>query len=241
MAASADAAAARSSVLPKGFSRLDAIAPSVLQEIRYYGRHNFVGRRINGYRAPECWLTTPAARAVAKVQARVRRLGYTLKAYDCYRPRQAVAEFFAWSKLPDDNRMQAEFYPRIAKDQLFPLGYIAERSGHSRGSTIDLTLVPRGKGVSPRWRPGDRLVSCTAPVSRRFRDTSIDMGTGFDCFDPLANTANPGISPRQRANREILVSEMNRAGFTNLPEEWWHYTLRNEPFPDTYFDAPIRR
>lgn len=229
------------SALPTGFSRLSTVAPTVLQEMRYHGSHNFMGRPVAGYAAPECWLTRPAATALRLVQRRVNRLGYTLKVYDCYRPQRAVSDFYRWAQDPNDDAMRAEFYPTLAKDTLFPLGYIAEKSGHSRGSTVDLTLVPRGRGVSPRWRPGTPLVACTEPVAKRFADTSIDMGTGYDCFDPLANTANPTITPTQAANRAILVNAMTRAGFTNLPEEWWHYTLAAEPFPTTYFNAPIRR
>ncbi len=241
IAPAAMAEGAQRSALPAGFARLSAVAPSVLQEMRYHGSHNFMGRPVDGYAAPECWLTRSAATALGRVQRRVNRLGYTLKVYDCYRPQRAVSDFYRWAQNPTDDAMRAEFYPMLAKDTLFPLGYIAEKSGHSRGSTVDLTLVRRGRGVSPRWRPGTPLVACTEPVARRFADTSIDMGTGYDCFDPLANTANPAITPVQAANRAILVNAMTRAGFTNLPEEWWHYTLAAEPFPTTYFDAPIRR
>jgi D-alanyl-D-alanine dipeptidase len=241
IAPASTAKAAERSALPTGFSRLSTVAPAVLQEMRYHGSHNFMGRPVDGYDAPECWLTRRAALALRRVQRRVNSLGYTLKVYDCYRPQRAVSAFYRWAQDPSDDTMRAEFYPTLAKDTLFPLGYIAEKSGHSRGSTVDLTLVPRGRGVSPRWRPGTPLVACTEPVARRFADTSIDMGTGYDCFDPLANTANSTITPVQAANRAILVNEMTRAGFTNLPEEWWHYTLAAEPFPTTYFNAPIRR
>jgi D-alanyl-D-alanine dipeptidase len=219
--------------------RLSDVAPDVLQEIRYYGEHNFLGRPVTGYDAPECWLTEPAAQALAKVQAEVASQGYTLKAYDCYRPQRAVDDFVAWAQDPDDDTTRAEFYPRLEKDVLFPQGYILEKSGHSRGSTIDLTIVPDGAGVSPEWSVGDPLVDCTASVGKRFPDTSVDMGTGFDCFDPKSATETTKITEEQQANRRVLVDAMTAAGFTNLPEEWWHYTLADEPYPDTYFDVPI--
>lgn len=227
--------------MPPDFVRVRDLIPGARYEIRYAGEHNFVGRPITGYRAPECWLTRRAARALVPVQRRVRRAGYTLKFYDCFRPQRAVDDFVAWAQRPQDATTKAEFYPDLDKSVLFPEGYIAERSGHSRGSTFDVTLVPRGAGVSPDWKVGDPQVACTAERARRFPDTSIDMGTGFDCFDPLANTDNPDISRRQAVNRALLVRELQRAGFSNYDKEWWHYTLSNEPYPDTYFDANVTR
>lgn len=225
---------------PEGFIRLSDVAPDIVQEIRYHGEHNFMGRPVSGYDVAECWLTEPAARALAEVQSDVRAKGYSLKVYDCYRPQRAVSDFVEWAKDPTDDVTRGEFYPRLAKDQLIPLGLIAEKSGHSRGSTVDVTLVPLGSGVSPPWVLGDPAVDCAAPVGERFADTSLDMGTGFDCFDPLAATANPDITAEQRANRQVLTTAMEAAGFVNLPEEWWHYTLGDEPFPETFFDAPIQ-
>ncbi len=233
------ACAGHSSGPPEGFTRLADVAPDIVQEIRYHGEHNFVGRPITGYDAPECWLTEEAAQALAAVQADVTAKGYSLKVYDCYRPQRAVDDFVEWAEDPADDVTRGEFYPRLAKDQLFPLGLIAAKSGHSRGSTVDVTLVPLGSEASPPWVVGDPIVDCAAPVGMRFADTSIDMGTGFDCFDPIAATASPDITAEQRANRELLVSAMEAAGFANLPEEWWHYTLADEPFPETFFDAPI--
>ena len=225
---------------PAGFTRLSDVAPDIVQEIRYHGDHNFVGRPVTGYEAPECWLTDEAAQALVQVQAVVKDEGYSLKVYDCYRPQRAVTDFVEWAKDPDDDVTRGEFYPRLAKDQLFPLGLIAAKSGHSRGSTVDVTLVPLGSNASPKWVVGDPVVDCAAPLGVRFADTSLDMGTGFDCFDPLSATDSPDITAEQRANRQVLVSAMEAAGFVNLPEEWWHYTLADEPFPDTFFDAPIR-
>lgn len=227
--------------LPPDAVRLRDVAPSVVQEMRYAGPHNFVGRRVTGYEAPECWLTRRAARAVARVQQRVAREGYALKVYDCFRPQRAVDDFVRWAEDPTATQMRREFYPTLVKTVLFPQGYIAARSSHSRGSTVDVTLVPRGEGRSPRWRPGDPLVRCTAPRDRRFADTSIDMGTGFDCFDSLAHLANPSITERQKDNRALLLTAMTAEGFNSYAEEWWHYTLDDEPHPQTYYDAPVTR
>lgn len=225
--------------LPEGFARLADTDPTIVQEMRYAGDHNFVGTPIDGYDVGECWLTAPTADALTRVQARVVSQGYTLKVYDCYRPQRAVDNFVAWASDPDDTTMQAEFYPTVPKDRIIPDDYIAPKSGHSRGSTVDLTLVPLPGAVSPTWQPGDPLVACTAPPGERFADTSIDMGTGFDCFDVLSHTANTDVGATATANRAILVDAMAAEGFRNLPEEWWHWTLNNEPYPDTYFDVPI--
>jgi D-alanyl-D-alanine dipeptidase len=224
---------------PEGFVRLSAVAPGIVQEMRYASEHNFLGRPVDGYDVGECWLTEPAARALARAERTVAAQGYQLKVYDCYRPQRAVDDFVAWAKDPDDDVTRAEFYPRLEKDVLFPQGYILEKSGHTRGSTVDVTVIPRNAGVSPEWTIGDPLVDCAAPAGQRFADTSIDMGTGFDCFDPLSATASRRATQQQRANRRILLDAMTDAGFTNLPEEWWHYTLDDEPYPDTYFTTPV--
>lgn len=229
--------------MPEGFVRLADVAPDIVQEIRYAGQHNFIGRPVAGYVAPECWLTREAADALGQVQSAVKAQGYSLKVYDCFRPQRAVSDFVEWAKDAADDVTRAEFYPRLAKDQLFPLGLIAEKSGHSRGSTVDVTLVPLGSGASPTWQVGDPITDCAAPVGVRFPDTSIDMGTGFDCFDTLANTADPRINGEQTKNRALLVEGLERYGFVNYDKEWWHFTYRpaeiGEPFPDTIFDFPV--
>ena len=224
---------------PAGFVRLSDVAPDIVQEIRYAGEHNFVGRPITGYEAPECWLTEQAARALAGVQVRVAAQGYALKVYDCYRPQRAVSDFVRWAQDPNDAVTRAEFYPRLDKSVLFPQGYIAEKSGHSRGSTVDVTLVPAGAGTSPAWSVGDPQVDCAAEYGARFADTSIDMGTGFDCFDERSATASTDVSAQAQTNRALLLEVMTDAGFTNLAQEWWHFTLADEPYPDTYRDEPI--
>ena len=227
---------------PAAFVSLHDVAPSILLDIRYFTRHNFIGRRIHGYRAPLCILTRDAAEGLARVQEAVVAQGYTLKVYDCYRPQRAVNDFVRWARRLRDRRMKREFYPRVDKSRLFADGYIAERSGHSRGSTMDLTLVALPAKRQPRWTRGRfGLVNCFAPYDERFPDNTIDMGTGYDCFDTLAHTLDPRIQGVQRENRLRLKTAMEAAGFTNYENEWWHYTLANEPFPDTFFDFPVSR
>ncbi|MBE1498999.1 D-alanyl-D-alanine dipeptidase [Amycolatopsis lexingtonensis] len=223
------------------FVALSDVAPSIRQDIRYATRHNFVGQRIDGYLEPTCILTRQAADGLRQVQAQVLRQGYTLKVYDCYRPQRAVDHFVRWAKDLADEKMKAEFYPNVEKDRLFEDGYIAEKSGHSRGSTMDLTLVKLPPRHQRPYVPGEPLKPCFAPQDQRFPDNMVDMGTGYDCFDPLAHTDNPAITGVARTNRDVLRNAMTAAGFRNLPEEWWHYTLNGEPFPDTYFDFPVAR
>jgi D-alanyl-D-alanine dipeptidase len=172
---------------PGAFVSLADVDPSIVVEMRYLTNHNFMGRRVPGYRENVCLLTRPAAEALARVQQSVRAKGYTLKVYDCYRPQRSVDAFVKWGKDLSDQRMKAEFYPRVRKARVFKEGYIATQSGHSRGSTMDLTLVKLPPREQERYRRGDRLRDCAGPRNRRFRDNTIDMGTGYDCFDPLSH------------------------------------------------------
>ncbi|WP_344884708.1 M15 family metallopeptidase [Allokutzneria multivorans] len=215
------------------------VDPSIVVEARYFTDHNFVGERIDGYEANKCLVTPQAAEGLRRVQEELRPKSLSLKVYDCYRPQRAVNHFVRWAKT-SDTRMKAEFYPTLGKDRLFPDGYIAERSGHSRGSTVDLTLIDVPARPQAQYRAGEGLANCTAPQERRFADNSVDMGTGFDCFDKLAHTANPAIAQPAKGNRALLKSLMDKHGFTNYAQEWWHFTLRGEPHPGTYFDLPVR-
>jgi zinc D-Ala-D-Ala dipeptidase len=211
-------------MLPDGFVYLSHAAPDIRQEIRYAGTHNFIGRPVDGYFAAECVLTHAAARALARVQARVSSLGCTLKVYDGYRPQRAVDEFVAWSADPRDQAMKAEFYPTVDKSRVFELGYVAAKSGHSRGSTVDLTI--------------ERLTHAPLALSAPTSDASIDMGTCFDCMGPLSHE-DAHVGAVAEAHRRLLHEAMNECGFSGIHTEWWHYTLRDEPFPGTYFDFPI--
>ncbi|MFI6209799.1 M15 family metallopeptidase [Streptomyces sp. NPDC051041] len=238
-AATAPAHARTGPGAPEDFVALRSVDATILQEMRYFTRHNFVGERIDGYRQPLCLLTRPAAEALHRAQARLLRRGYTLKVYDCYRPQRAVDHFVRWARDLDDQTMKAEFYPDVDKTRLFADGYIAEKSGHSRGSTVDLTIVRLPAEPTRPYRPGEPLVPCFAAQGERFPDNSVDMGTGFDCFDPLSHTLDPRVQGEQRANRLLLKDTLEDLGFVNLAEEWWHYTYRPEPYPDTYFDFPV--
>ncbi|MFG3273951.1 M15 family metallopeptidase [Streptomyces luteogriseus] len=238
---SATAQAGNDPKAPEDFVALRSVDPTIIQEMRYVTPHNFVGERIDGYRQPICILTRPAAQALHKAQRRLLRKGYTLKVYDCYRPQRAVDHFVRWAEDLDDEAMKGEFYPNVDKTRLFADGYIAAKSGHSRGSTLDVTLVRLPAKPTRPYHPGEPLVPCFAPQGERFPDNSIDMGTGFDCFDTLSHTLDPRIQGRQRANRLLLKSTLEDLGFVNLAEEWWHYTFKPEAHPDTYFDFPVAR
>lgn len=224
---------------PSDFVDVGTAIPRMQFDIRYFSSHNFVGRRIRGYQQPACLLTKPAAAALEKVEDALLPMGLTLKAYDCYRPQRAVDDFVEWARRPGDTAMKAEFYPSVPKSRLFDEGYIAAHSGHSRGSTIDLTIVPRGSAM-PLFTKKTVLEDCAAPVRVRAADNSLDFGTGFDCFSPVSHPSFQGIAAQARANRLLLQTLMLDAGFVPLDTEWWHFTLKNEPYPDTYFDFPVR-
>jgi D-alanyl-D-alanine dipeptidase len=226
---------------PAQFVALRDVDPTIIQEIRYYTPHNFTGTPLDGYRKPMCILTRAAAEGLHRAQSQLLRRGYSLKVYDCYRPQRAVDTFVTWAEDLNDTTMKAEFYPQVDKTRLFADGYIAAKSGHSRGSTMDLTVVRLPALPTRPYRPGEPLTPCYGPKDQRFPDNSLDMGTGYDCFDTLAHTLDPRIQGVQLANRLLLKDTMEAQGFTNLPEEWWHYTLNSETFPGTYFDFPIDR
>ena len=194
---------------------VEGLAPGLILDIRYHSSDNFVGAPIAGYNRAKCLLTKSAATALAAAQNSATARGLSLKVFDCYRPQQAVDQFVRWAKDLNDTRKKPGFYPYVFKSELFAKGYIAEKSGHSRGSTVDLTLVSVDTGKA------------------------LDMGTPFDFFDPLSHTDNPLASTTAQQNRRLLRSLMTAQGFKNLPQEWWHYTLISEPFPDTYFNVPV--
>ena len=226
---------------PSDFVALADVDPTIVADIRYFTAHNFTGDPVDGYVEPLCILTRDAAEGLRRAQQRVLQWGYTLKVYDCYRPQRAVADFVAWANNLADQRMKPEFYPHVDKTTLFRDGYIADHSGHSRGSTMDLTLVQLPGYVSRPYVPGEPLVDCAAPASARFADDSLDMGTGFDCFDTLAHTLDPRIQGEQLKNRLLLRDVLQSEGFVNYPYEWWHFTYQPERYPDTYFDFPVQR
>lgn len=224
--------------IPDGFVEIREVIPDIILDLRYITNHNFLGVPVDGYKSEKCYLTKAAADSLLKVQTELKRFGFSLKIYDAYRPQKAVDHFVRWAKDIEDTVTKKEFYPSVDKRRLFIDGYIAEKSGHSRGSTIDLTIVPLPLPSQPEFDFNNQC-ECYKSTDERFKDNSIDMGTGFDCFNELSHTQNPALQPEQRANRLLLVSLMEKYGFKNLAEEWWHFTLKNEPFPSTYFDFDI--
>lgn len=230
---------AKADNLPPGFVYLKTVDPSIVQEMRYAGFHNFIGRPVKGYEAGECILTREAALALKQVQNELRQSSLSLKVYDCYRPQMAVDDFIAWSRLPDQHQTKEEFYPRVDKADVFKLGYVAEKSGHSRGSTIDLTIIALPALKQAHYKPGQKLVSCFAPYHERFHDNSIEMGTGYDCMDELSHGDNTSVNLVAYHNRQMFRDVMGKYGFVVYPGEWWHFTLKNEPFAKTYFNFKV--
>lgn len=200
-----------------GMVEIRSVAPDMSLEIRYAGNDNFVGRPVVGYEAAGCYLHRSVAQALARVEHALRPQGLRLHIFDCYRPVRAVQDFVRWAGDLRDQSTKARYYPYLEKSVL--LGdYISPTSGHSRGATLDLSLMELREG----------------------RYAALDMGTGFDYFDELAHTDSPHANANQRANRERLRAAMRREGFENYPLEWWHYTYKPEPTPDTAFDFPVK-
>jgi D-alanyl-D-alanine dipeptidase len=200
---------------PSGFVLLSDLVPQAIQEIRYFSTYNFIGERIDGYEEPCAIITAEAARALKGVSNELGVIGYRLKVFDAYRPTSAVKQFVFWALEDNDVRMKPYFYPEIDKEDTIALGYIASRSSHSRGSTIDLTLLDMQTGKE------------------------LDMGTPFDYFGELSHPDNRDVTDEQYANRMLLQRAMVRNGFVPYECEWWHFTLENEPYPDTYFSFPV--
>ena len=223
--------------LPKGFVYLRDTDPTIVQDIRYAGSHNFVGRPIKGYLAAACILSDRAASALKTVQGMLAEKKLSLIVWDCYRPKRAVDDFLQWSKDPTHAEMKAEFYPRTDKQKLFALGYLAIRSAHSRGSTVDLGLVP--SSFSPPPNPLPALKPCILPKGERFEDGTIDFGTGYDCLDVRGSTSNASVGEVALRNRQTLRSYMVKAGFRPYAREWWHFELINQPFNRRGFDFEV--
>ena len=205
--------------MPDGFVYIEEVIPDIKLELRYYTEHNFVGKPIDGYLAPRGILTREAATALAKVQQELKPVGLSLKIFDAYRPQQAVDHFVRWAEDLGDVRMKAEFYPDVDKENLFREEYIAARSSHTRGSTVDLTIVALDAS------PGD---------------SGLDMGSGFDFFGQQSWPFYADITASQRAHRMLLRILMMKHGFKPYPKEWWHFTLEDEPFPDSWFNFPVQ-
>jgi D-alanyl-D-alanine dipeptidase len=201
--------------LPAGFVYLKEVDSSIIQDVKYFTDDNFIGRPIKGYEAAECILTQEAAHALSKLQQALLSQHLSLKVYDCYRPQIAVNDFIAWIKDTSDQKMKKDYYPNVNKADFFKLGYVAEKSGHTRGSTVDLTMIDLKT------------------------NKELDMGTQFDYMDELSHPFNRSVTSEQYQNRQLLNQAMTEYGFCSLTQhdtEWWHFTLKNEPFPDTYFN-----
>ncbi len=202
---------------PAGFVDIENVIPGVEVELRYFSEDNFVGQRVEGYESSRCYITSEAAEALKKVQQELSPFGLGLKIFDAYRPQRAVDHFVRWASDLADTKMKQKYYPGVAKKDLFKEGYIAARSGHSRGSTVDLTIVSLDDETAEE----------------------LDMGTGWDYFGPESWPGSQAVSAEQRAHRMLLQQLMTKHGFKPLAEEWWHFTLVDEPFPDSYFDFVI--
>ncbi len=204
--------------LPDGFVDIKEVIPNIQLEIGYHTEDNFVGQRINGYKKPKCILSKKASIALKKVQGELNAFGLGLKIYDAYRPQKAVDHFVQWAKDLSDTKTKSKYYPDVDKKNLFRDGYIAEKSSHSRGSTVDLTIVSLDEK----------------------KPQELDMGTRWDYFGLQSWPGSMAVTPTQRANRMLLQNLMTKYKFKPVKEEWWHFTLKGEPFPNNYFDFEVR-
>ncbi len=203
--------------LPERFVILDDYIDEYKLDLRYITEHNFLGTPVDGYESVKCIITEPAALALQKLSNELKPYGLGIKVFDTYRPQSAVDHFVRWAKDLGDTLTKKEFYPTVNKENLFEKGYIASKSSHSRGSTVDLTIYSLKTGED------------------------LDMGSNFDYFGRLSWVITPeDITPEQQAHRMLLQTLMAKYGFSNYPEEWWHFTLKDEPFPETYFNFPVR-
>ena len=201
--------------LPKGFVYVKDVIPDLDVELRYFTPNNFVGKPIDGYKSNKVILTIESAKALKKVHEALQEQNLCLRVYDSYRPQRAVNHFIKWARDLNDTIKKQIFYPKVKKQNLFKAGYIASKSGHSRGSTVDLTIIDGNTGEP------------------------LDMGSPFDFFGKISWVNYDNISDEQKANRQLLKTFMSKFGFRNYSKEWWHFTLRGEPFPETYFDFQV--
>lgn len=204
--------------LPNGFVYLNDVSPEIALDLRYFSTDNFVGDTIDGYNAEKCIISMEAAMMLTKVENELKSIGYGLKVFDAYRPQQAVDHFVRWAKDLHDTKMKKQYYPQVNKGALFEEGFIASKSGHSRGSTVDLTII-----YLDGLHKGDEL----------------DMGTPWDFFSPKSWPSSNEVTTQQKSNRMLLQNIMIKHSFRLYKAEWWHFTLRGEPFPDTYFNFPV--
>jgi D-alanyl-D-alanine dipeptidase len=226
----------------KGFVYLHEIDPSIQVSLRYYSDENFLGRSVNAYNKDVLMMTRDAAKALKRVQAEFKKDGYELVIYDAYRPQDAVDNFMVWSLAINDQIKKAQYYPRVDKARVFELGYVAERSGHSRGSTADLTIIKKGQKVHDVIESKRTLLDGFTITF--LDDGTVDMGSSFDLFDVASHYENAVIAPEYKKMRIYLHDMMVKHGFKPYAEEWWHFTLANERHPasrgdSSYFNFPV--
>lgn len=207
-----------SSELPKGFVYIKDVIPNIVEDIRYHGSNNFVGRPIKGYETPRAILSAEATNALKAAQNELNQFGLGFKIFDSYRPQQSVDHFVSWAKDLDDTKQKRRFYPEVEKQHLFRDGYIASRSSHTRGSTVDLTIINL--------------------LSDDYEE--LDMGSAWDYFGPISWPSSEVPTAAQRSNRMLLQAIMKKHGYRSLDTEWWHFTFNDEPFPETYFNFPVK-
>lgn len=220
--------------LPKGFVFLTDIDPTIVEKVRYYGSDNFMGRPVPGYTVNRIIITEQAAHALKQVNTALKEMGYRLVVYDAYRSQTSVNAFIEWGNHPEDNIAKPLYYPTLKKNEIFEEGYVSPKSQHSRGSTVDLTIIPLNETLKP-IKIESRTLSNNETIPF-LNDNTLDMGASFDLFHRASHHQSILISEEQQKNRDLLRSEMDKAGFQPYDTEWWHYSLKNEPFPDTYFD-----
>jgi D-alanyl-D-alanine dipeptidase len=211
--------------MPRDFVYLRDVDASILQDIRYATVNNFTARKIAGYEAEECILKRDVAAALGRVQQAIKPRGLSLKVLDCYRPQRASRAMLAWANDRAETPAQKRYYPKFNKRDLFRLGYIAAQSGHSTGAVVDLTLAEIAADNSAAFDPAKSYAECTAAADKRAPEGSVDMGTGFDCFDTASHTSSGAITAQQREWRQTLKEAMRRQGFANYSKEWWHYSM----------------
>ena len=232
-------AGAGSVPLPPSFVDVSSYDLRIATSIRYATEENFTGAVVPGYRAPRAILTEAAARALSRAQDAFKAQGYRLVVYDAYRPASSVRAFVAWTGKPSRDRERRRYFPTIGKDRLLPSGYIAERSRHSSASTVDVSLLAKGRALGPVTEMPRKLADGTA--IQWLDDGTVDMGTSWDFFGPASRWGSSLVSASARANRQRLREGMVAAGFEPFDDEWWHFSLKHEPFPGQSFDFPIDR
>lgn len=214
--------------------KLSSVDKTIIQDPRYAGNENFLGRKVAGYTTQELYCTPQAAQALKQVSSDMKKKGFTLVVYDAYRPQRAVDDFVTWRSEKDNAKNKAKYYPTLSKKEIFEGGYVAEKSEHSKGSTFDLTIIPSNQKLKP-VTVSTRILANGESIPL-LDDNTLDMGSSFDLFHPVSHHGTNLISAKQTSNRTILRESMKAHGFLEIHEEWWHYTLANQPYPDTYFD-----